>query len=819
MKITWNWLSEYVDLTGLTPDQVAEDLTNAGIPVERVSQVATGVANVVVGAVRAVKPHPESDHLHVCEVEAGTGRMLTIVCGAANVAAGQLVPTALVGAALPGTTISKATIRGVDSEGMICSAAELGLDVKLLSKEQTSGILVLPEDAPVGQAIAEYLNLDDTVLELELTPNRVDCLSLRGVAYEVGALYGRPARMPETGLAADGQETRTEHDEDVYPLSVKLETKTCLGYAARVVTGLKLGPSPMWMQMRLLAVGVRPINNLVDITNYVMFEWGQPLHAFDYDAISDGQIIVREALEGERLVTLDGQERRLPAGAIVIADPLKGVGLAGVMGGANSEVRSATQAVVIESALFDPLQVRRTAKALGLRSEAGARFEKGIDPAVTIPALERAADLMAAYAGGQVGGQRTAVGPALEDPETEWSLECSPEYVSRMLGYEVSAEEMKDAFARLGFTVEEASSILRVLVPSRRPDVRIKEDLVEEVGRLLGYDRIPATAIEGEVTVGKLSLLQYLRRHLRATLAALGLQEVWTYSFVSASDATSRLGLPDHHPLAPMIPLLRPLSEERSALRSTLLLSLLEVARYNVSRRNLDLHLFEVGTVFHANRLPLQDLPEETEQVAGLVCGRVDPLSPFATQREVDFFDVKGLVEKVLLRAGVAAGISYERSAEPYFHSGQAADVILGGLKIGRLGQLKATVATAYDLQDAFYFELDLPALATAAMERLHVRELPRFPASERDLAVVVARGVATGDLLQTVRAHAGDYLADVYAFDVYTGDKVAANHKSVALRLAFQAADRTLTESDVEEAFARVLTALEEEHGAILRG
>ncbi len=816
MKITWNWLSQYVDLQGLTPEQVAEDLTNAGIPVEYLAPVATGIENVVVGHVKSANQHPNADRLRVCTVAVGAAEDLTIVCGAANVAAGQRVPVALAGARLPQGPIGKSTLRGVASEGMICSASELGLDVRLLPKDQTTGIFVLPADAPVGESIVEYLELSDMVMELELTPNRSDCLSLRGVAYEVAALYSRKVSMQAPQLRTPPQAER--------PLKVEIATDRCMAYAGQVVSGLSLRPAPLWMQMRLLAVGVRPINNIVDITNYVMFEWGQPLHAFDYDAIAGGHIIVRDAQREEALVTLDGQARALEPAMTVIADPEKALGLAGVMGGESSEVTANTRAVVIESALFDPLQTRRTGKRLQLRSEAGMRFEKGIDPAATLPALARAVELLCAYGGGAIASGPRLAGAALADANTRHDavrqVAVRADRATAVLGFTVDIEQILSVCERLQFAAREENGTVLVDVPSRRPDIRIEEDLIEEIARLIGYDHIPATMIAGSLTAGGLSNEQQLTRVATDHLIALGMQQVVTYSFVTPAVAERTRLQPDDE-LRRMIPLLHPLSEERSVLRTMMLPSLLEVAEYNVNRRQLDLRLFEIGTVYLPESLPLQKQPTERRVIAGLLIGQAQAPSPLSESRSIDFFDVKGMVESLLKRIGVDAAAQYTRSMAPFLHGGQAADITAAGSPIGVIGKLRQEVCANFgiDLTDAFYFELSVEALLPLIRERLHVVELPRFPGTLRDLALVVNRALPVSELLTAVRSVAGPLLDDVRVFDVYTGEHVGIEEKSVALRLSFRSRERTLTDEDLQKPIAAVLDAVTIAYGASLRG
>lgn len=823
MKITWNWLADYVDLEGLTPQQVAMDLTHAGIPVEWMEPFAYRVERVVVGEVLSADPHPNADRLRVCRVNVGAAAALTIVCGAANVAPGQRVPVALEGARLPDLAIGRSTLRGVESQGMICSAQELGLPVRSLAKEQTDGIFVLPDDAPLGLSIADYLGLGDMVMELELTPNRSDCLSLRGVAFEVGAIYGRTVRMP----SADGHDDAQVSE---LPLTATVNTPLCTRYSVQAVTDVVLGPAPIWMQMRLLAVGMRPISNLVDITNYVMLEWGQPLHAFDYDAIAHHHIVVRQAGVAETLETLDGQVRQLTPSMIVIADRDKALGLGGVMGGRNSEVTGATRSVVIESALFDPIATRRTGKALQLRSEAGLRFEKGPDPEALGPALTRAVELIRLYAGGRVaspalverpflastpGGALSATSPVANEVESPGDgLHPRPTVicldaprVSAFLGCDYAIDELVDVCRRLQFPVQREGQRLCVEVPTRRPDITREEDMIEEFARLLSYDRIPATEMHGPLTPGRLTPEQALRRRLRSHLVSLGLNEVWTYSLVSAAVVT-RTGMNAGHRLAKMGELQNPLSEDRRFLRSTMLFSLLDVAQYNSHRRIRDIRVFEIGTVFAPRALPMTSQPEESQVLALFLAGQAMAESPHGKPRALDFFDVKGIVEHLLALLGLRSRAVFVPVDEPYLHGGQSARILIDGSAVGVVGQLREAVAREYGIGSGFYAELCLASLAASAQISLSVAELPKFPGVARDLALVAPRSLAAADLVATVRAAGGTELQAVSIFDVYTGEHVGRDARSLALRLTFQAQDRTLTDDEVSDYVNRILAS-----------
>lgn len=808
MKITWNWLNEYVDLSDQSPRQVAADLTRVGIPVESMWTFAPGVSGVVVGFVEEVAAHPNADRMRVCRVNIGAASVSQIVCGAANVAAGQKVPVATVGALLPGGAIGAADKRGVRSEGMICSAQELGLDARLLPKSMTEGILVLPDDAPLGEDIVTYLGLDDTVMELELTPNRSDCLSLRGVAHEVAALYGKTVHMPEP-LAK-----KLPRAAASLPLRVALETPACSFYATQVIDQVVNRPSPITVQMRLLAVGVRPIDALVDATNYVMLEWGQPLHAFDYDAIKEQTIVVRQAREKEKLVTLDGRERALETDMIVIADPVHCIGLAGVMGGANSEIAEGTRRVALESARFDARHVRRTARDLGLRSEASARFEKGIDEEVLLPALARAVSLIVEWTGGVAASDVIVQGDGHRRQPAP--IVVRPSRVCDVLGFDITVAQMCDICLRLGFAVDGDESTLRITPSTRRPDVTLEEDMIEEFARLFGYDRIPSTLPIMPLAAGHLTDAQQVRRIVRQTLMGFGMQEVWTYALQSPQVA-HRLRLPDDHPHAQTAPLLNPLSDERQELRTLLLPSLLDVASYNAKRQQDGFALFEIGTVFAPRALPVRELPQEERRLIGLFAGLESVQDPRQAARNYDFYDAKAHLQGVFARLGIE-DVTYQKAAHPYLHGGIAADVILGGETIGYLGQVHDLVAKAFDAPVCMVFEISFDALIRQAKRALAVTPLPRFPAVERDLAFVVSRSLPVQKLLDAIRSKAGEQLVSVRVFDVYEGERVRENEKSVALRMVFRDTAKTLGEEDIA---ARIDAIIAEAHtacGAVLR-
>jgi phenylalanyl-tRNA synthetase beta chain len=810
MKVTFKWLQDYIQLDGISPEQLAEALTNRGIPVETIEYRNPGIEGVVVGEVLEVNPHPNADRLRVCKVDAGTGELLHIVCGAPNVQAGQKVPVALIGAKLPELEIKRAKLRGVESQGMLCSANEIGLNVKLLPKEQTEGLFILPDDAPVGESIVSYLELDDVVLDLELTPNRSDCLSYRGVAYEVGAIFGREVTMP-TVPPTDAKQAAS--------LSVKIESPNCTYYAGQVMEGLTVKPSPMWMQMRLLSVGIRPINNIVDITNYVMLEYGQPLHAFDLTAIADQTIVVRQAAEGETLVTLDGQTRQLDPSMLVIADAQKAIGLAGVMGGENSEVRSETQNIVLESAAFDPGVVRSASKAFGLRSEAATRFEKGVDPAIVDAALQRATALLVEYAGATPVGTPVTAGKMDAQPKR---ISLSVENVNKVLGMDIPKQTVRDIFQALGLAVvEQTDDRMTVEVPTRRSDLNLPVDLIEEVARMHGYDKIPTTFPTSTMAPGGWNEEQTLRRVIRDTLIGLGFQEVFTYSFVSP-EALEKLGHSADESGTP-IRLQLPLSEERSVLRTRLLPSLLEVVQYNINRKSTDLRLFEIGkTYITTNQKSTwnggQTLPDERYQVAAILTGKKNDGRLGKATEPYDFFDLKGALETLLESVGVEGVRFMADSTVSYLHPTQTARLEISEKTIGWVGALHPELEQRFDVPRVYYFELDLQTLQEVRQKTVSFVPLPKYPAIIRDIALIVERTQHVEPLLQLIRSAGTPLVRSVNVFDVYEGEQVQPGKKSVAISIEYRADDRTLTDAEVLEIHQTLLDRLASEYHAELR-
>ncbi|NIK76134.1 phenylalanyl-tRNA synthetase beta chain [Paenibacillus castaneae] len=812
MNVSYKWLNEYIDLSGFTGAELAEKMTRGGIEIDVVESRNKGVTGVVVGYVKSKEKHPDADKLNVCKVDVGTGEELQIVCGAKNVDAGQLVPVAVIGAVLPGDfKIKRAKLRGVESQGMICSAKELGLDEKMLPKDQQEGILVLPASTKIGTPIVEVLGIDDEVLELDLTPNRSDCLSMIGVAYEIGALTGREVRLPNATINHSSVRT-----DSLVSVTVSAPEQ-CSHYTARYIKHVKIGESPLWLQNKLIAAGMRPINNVVDVTNFVMLEYGQPLHAFDADKIPGGRIDVRLANAGETLVTLDDQERKLEPHMLVITDGVQPIGLAGVMGGASTEVTGETVNILLESAKFDGGTVRKTSRQLGLRSESSVRFEKEVDPDRVIPALDRAASLIAELAEGLVTEGIVEAAAAEAQPS---KVAVSLNKINGYLGTELSRLEVQTIFDRLHFGYELSDSdVFTVAVPTRRGDITRAVDLIEEVARLHGYDNIPTTLIHGDVVPGSLTKPQAIRRELRKRLSDAGLHEVVNYSFTGPARTKLFPALAEH---THAVSLAMPMSEDRSVLRKTLIPQLLETAAYNRNRKNDSAALFEIGSVFHTDEEQLTHLPQEKHRFAALLTGNRSEAQWNAKAVQYDFYDAKGILETVFAALGLTASVNYEAAQPEHFHPGRTAAVLIDTAKgpevIGYVGQLHPALQLEEDLADTYVLEIGLDLLYELAGSEIEYKVLPRYPAMQRDIAVVVDQEVAAGKLTDSVWSIAGELLESVRIFDVYTGEKLGAGKKSVALSLIYRHGERTLTDEEVTELHGKVVAQLEQSFAAELR-
>jgi phenylalanyl-tRNA synthetase beta chain len=799
------WLKELVPVD-LGVNDLVDRLDMTGTAVEAVHTTGDSFDNVVVGLITAKEKHPQADKLWVTVVDVGDSTMRTIVCGAQNFEAGDKVPVALPGAVLPGGfEIKKAKLRGVLSEGMNCSARELGIG------EDHEGLMILPADAPVGAKFAEWYGLSDTVIELEVTPNRPDCLSMVGVAREVGAVtereYAKPSQVPaEAGTLVSEACAITVEDSDL-----------CPRYTARLIKGVKVGPSPQWLAEKVTAAGARPINNIVDVTNYVMFELGQPLHAFDMNTLAkdqDGkvQIVVRLAREGERLVTLDGVDRALTPETLVIADVDGAIALAGVMGGESTEVSDITVDVLLESASFDPVSVSRTSRSLGLISEASMRYERTVDRTGCVEASDRAAALIAEIAGGEVA-------PGILDvfglPLAPRSLTLRQGRVEQILGVDVPAEDVISILERLGCGVERKHDSFEVSVPTFRPDLEREVDLIEEVLRIWGMDRIAATLPGGRERVGHLTRDQRWRERVGETLRASGLNETMTYAFTDPSDLDRLdMRLPDDEIL---VELLNPMSEEQSVLRRTLLPGLLRSVSFNQRRGVPDVQLYEIGSVYWTGEGRKQ--PKERPMAAAVLAGAWNVPGWNQPRVPLDFFDGKGILEVLVRELGIER--FKVRSAElAWLQPGRAAEVIVAGEVLGWIGEVHPSALARFECEAPLVaFELDLHRLTRAAREDRKLVEPPRFPPVELDIAIVVAESVTAEKIEQAIRSAGGRLLEDLRLFDVYRGKGVESGKKSMAYALTYRLADRTLTAEEVDAAHEKLLRKVLAATGGELRG
>jgi len=813
MKVSYKWLNEWIDLKDITPEEIADKLTNAGIEVDYITYLDKGVKNVVIGKVLQVEKHPDADKLRVCNVDVGESEPLQIVCGAPNVAVGQQVPVAKIGAVLPGDfKIKKSKLRGIESQGMICSAQELGLDNKFVPKELQEGIYVFSDEHQVGCDIRQIFNMDDVVLDLDLTPNRSDCLSMRGVAYELSALFDRPIKLPSNSLK-DIKSNIESNIEQLISLEVK-DDSLCPRYTGRLVKNVTVSPSPMWLRNKLQAAGIRSINNIVDITNLILLEYGQPLHAFDYNKINDKTIIVRRAYNNETIKTLDEAERQLMPEMLVIADKQSAIAIAGVMGGFESEVTSETKDIFIESAYFNSNSVRKTSTAFGLRSEASIRFEKGTDPNIVIDAVNRAASLMVELAGGEmVSGIIDSNNHSVADKE----IQLSVVQINNRLGTDITKDQMIELFKRLQFKVIEFEGQLIISVPTRRQDINLVEDLSEEVARLYGYDNIPTTLPIAQSSQGKLTDEQKARRRMRDYLLSVGWDEAVSYSFIN-SQTVSDLELMDDK-YQNMISLKMPLSEERKNLRTTLLPSMLELAAYNNNHKNESIQLFELGKVFLPKQLPIEELPLEKIMVAGIAYGNTHGYNWSDKPITVDFYYVKGIAESIFNYFGILPSlVEFKSVSKPSMHPGQTASIIVNNKEIGYIGQLHPKVVKMYDLPKAFYFEIDYQAIFEMTDLKIQYQRLPKYPTIKRDLAIVINQQVNAQDIKKSIAKYSNELLTDVQLFDVYAGKGIADGKKSIAYSLTFNDPNKTLTDEEVQTVINNIVVGLEQDWQAELR-
>ena len=794
MNLPMSWLGDYTDIDGISPKEYADKMTMSGSKVEGVENLGADIDKVVVGKVVSCQMHPDSDHLHVCMVDVGESEPIQIVCGAPNVAEGQKVPVALNGSTLPGgVKIKKGKLRGVMSNGMICSHEEMGIEPSRLGYEPEYGILVLPEDAAVGSDVKELFGLNENVVEFEITSNRPDCFSIIGLARETAATFKKPFSIPEISF--------TEKGGDINEMiTVTIDDKDkCKRYSARAIKNVKIEPSPKWMRERLEACGVRAINNIVDITNYVLLEYGQPMHAFDIRDIIGGKITVRRATDGEVIKTLDEEDRTLTANDLVIADSERAIAIAGVMGGFNSEIKADTTTVVFESAMFDAASVRLTAQRAGLRTEASSRYEKGLDYHNTVPAIERACQLVEELGCGEIV---TGMIDAMGNVEDSVEIAFRPEKINAFLGTDISVNDMLDIFERLEIKVDTNKMVL--YPPSFRPDLLAEADISEEVARFYGYDKIPTTLMTGATTCGIKTAEQKLESEISTILTSQGLYEIYTYNFQSPN-MLNKLNIPENSPLRNQVRILNPLGEDTSVMRTTMAGSMLETLSRNYNYRTKSAKLFELGRVY----LPTEkgQLPDE---VRTLMLGMYG---------DVDYYDIKGVCEEMFSQLHIE-NVEYERLTEsPVYHPGRSARITVCGKVLGVIGEVHPSVARNFEIGGKAYIgELDFATIFANVDKNIKYTPLTKFPAVTRDFSFVVDEMTPVADIEKVMKKSGGKLLTKLELNDVYVGSQIPEGKKSVMYKAEFKALDKSLTGEEADNLHAKIVKNLNSELGAELR-
>lgn len=798
MYLSYEWLNDFLDLKEWSADDIADRMSRTGIEIEGVENIGAQLSHLVIGEVVQMEKMPDSDHLSITQVDIGQGELTQIVCGAPNVHQGAKVIVAVPGAVLPGEfKIKKAKMRGYESNGMLCALQELGFPDNVVPKKYADGIYILPSDAPVGADVVDYLKLDDPILELSITPNRADALSMRGSAHEIGAIIGQ---APKFSLTSDYPVIEDQALLDSVSVEVAMP-ELSPHYQLRLIKDIEIKESPVWLQMRLMKANMRPINNVVDLTNYFMLLYGQPFHAFDFDTLTASNVKVKEADEGSKFTTLDGTERTLTSADTLIWGGDVPIALAGVMGGLDSEVSDSTKNVLLEAAVFDPQRVRMTSNKFNLRSEASSRFEKGINPATVDEASEQTAAMIATLGQGKVVKGKVEKN-TLDVLATEVTLAF--EVIERKLGIQMTQDDLSEIMRRLGFSITFNDNYFTVTVPPRRWDILIEADVLEEIARMYGYDRIPTTLPTVPSTPGKLTERQRLIRQTRAISEGFGLNQVISYVLTSPKEA--ELIKSDSHPF---VKLTLPMSEERSVLRQSMFPAMMEIAKYNNARQNKPLAFYETGKVFYGQVDAA--LPLEEERYAILISGQAEAASWYAPQCQYDFFTLKGMVEGYFEAIRLDHMVRFEAVSDiDVMHPGRTANIYLGDQKVGFLGQVHPNITNDYDLDTAsFYAEIDLSYVVSISREALVQLSISKFPETSRDLALLVSVDQTHDVLVNLITDNAGQYLKKVSLFDLYKGKNIAEDKQSLAYHLVFQNPDATLTDIEVNEAMERVTTAL----------
>ena len=806
MKASLQWMNEYVPLDLNRPAQeLADELTQAGIPVEEVLSMDPGLKKIYTGKIVEITKHPDADKLQVCQVQclSEDGEEITkqIVTAATNVAVGQIVPVAYHKSRLAdGTEIKKGKLRGVVSEGMFCSVAEFGISSDLVRPEEAQGIYIFPEGTPIGLDIKEALMLNDTVYEFELTANRADCFSMVGLSREFGIMTNQKALFPVIMVNENGESIEGK-------ASVAIEAHDlCTRFTSRLVTNVTIEPSPLWMQNRLRNSGIRPINNVVDVTNYVMLELGQPMHAYDYDCVADHTLIARRAKAGETLTTLDGNERELNESMLIIADTKGPIGVAGVMGGLTSEVTDKTTNVLFEAAVFNGPSIRRTSKALGMRSEASGRFERGVNHKYTAYAIDRAAQLLQQIC----PSCKVSVGviDVYPEPVEQRTVTFTAEQINDYLGTSIEKDRMIDILTKLEFGITESGDTIEALVPTWRDDVTVMPDIAEEVARIVSYDNIAPTIPVAVLSSGGMTPKKALTKEVTHYLAHAGLSQIITFSFMH-KDGLTNMMLPEGDSRYTAIPILNPISEEFPYMRTTLVPAVIEAAKRNIAQQNKDLWLFETANVYEPKALPLTEVPHERPMACGIMMGKVTEAAWNQAQRDTDFYDVKGVVDGLLAKLGLTQ-FDIQPSSESYYHPGVSAHYTFNGITIANYGELHPQVVKNFDLSGKVYmFEIDLEAVLSITVPPFRYQSFSKFPGTSRDLAIVAPVSVTSGEIVALIKEHGGEYLESVSIFDVYEGEHIEAGYRSLAYNLQFRSMEGTLNDEDIDGAIQAIIDAL----------
>ena len=805
MKVSYQWLKEYLDID-VEPHELAEKIARTSVDINDVYSLSDSLKKIVVGDVITCEPHPDSDHLHVCQVDVGEDEPIQIVCGAPNVAAGEKVIVALHGARIgDNVKIKRGKIRGVQSNGMLCALQELGFSDKIAPKDYDDGIYLLPADAKPGESVFPYLGMDDVIIDTDVTPNRGDMLSIYGNVNDIAAFYGLKPHFKEVAV----KEEASQATSDLLSAQVT-DPKLAPTYKLRVVDGVTVADSPLWLQIKLWNSGVRPVNNVVDVTNYVLLKYGQPLHSYDYDQLPGHDFGVRHAQADEKFTTLDGDEQTLKESDIVVTAAGQPVALAGTMGGQGTAVSASTKTVALEAAIFDPIMVRKQARRLDLHSESSMRFERGINPATVETALDEAAELISELAGGQV---TTGIVTASEKPAEDKQITLSLAKINHVLGTELSQDEVSDIFNRLAFPVDVVDDDqLTVTVPSRRWDIFVAADLYEEIARIYGYDNLPATLPVMTRNHGGLTPRQKSLRASRHEMEGMGLTQAISYS-LTTEDKAKQFQI---EPLAEPMKLDFPMSSDHVATRMSLISGLLIDVAYNVARNVNNVALYEAGRVF----LPKgSERPEEQEHLAGAITGQLLANSWHKQDQPVDFFQIKGIVERYLHNLGLAGTITYRATQDrAEMHPGRTADIYVDDQLVGFVGQVHPRTAKDYKVPATYVFELNLEALLAADKVANEYHPISKYPAITRDIALLVDRNVTNADVVAVIEKRAGAFLKKVHLFDVYSGLHLPKGKKSLAYTLTYQDDHDTLIEDQVNKAFAKVTQALEDELAAEIR-